>query len=146
VTVPNDVHQMAATVLQDTLRLAEVAGVPAFDAAALAGTSVSGKTPKDAYDESLILLNELGALASLDRYAIAGGVEPVSQKQSVTPNDVMILLLRARAEVNAMRLALRDTQVSENAEYEGGKTPSDVVYTVMKANAIIRNIAENSRG
>lgn len=145
-TVPNDVHQMAATVLQDTLRLAELSYATAIESATDEISSVSGKTPKDAYDAAADLLVDLGVLASSDRFSIPGGVASPLEKPQVTPSDVMILLLRARAEVSAMRLALKDTQVSTNAEYQGGKTPSDVVYTLMKTQAIIRSISENASG
>jgi len=146
-TVPNDVHQIAETVLQDALRLAEMAKVPNGQEVAEDVAPVTGKSPRDAYQSTLSLLEDLQLLVETDSdIAIKGGVEISQSPEQVSPSDVIIVLLRSRAEVNAMRVALGDTSPSNNAVYQGGKTPSDVVTTVLRAQAVIQHITDNRSG
>lgn len=141
-TVPNDVYQIATTIVQDALRLAEMSSADNAVAAMQSVSIVSGKSPSDAFIAAQDLLEELGALAAIDTFAIKGGVYVPDRKESIKPSDVMSILLRARAEVNAMRVLIKDTEVSANSDYEGGKTPSDVVYAVLMAQAVVQSIKE----
>ncbi|MDA8586604.1 hypothetical protein N9L47_10115, partial [Rhodobacteraceae bacterium] len=130
-TVPNDVHQVAASVLQDALRLAEVANVTDAATAAENVPIAIGQTPVDAYFAAVAFIEDLNALATSPKgIAVTGDINIPASKDKISPSDVMIVLLRARAELNAMRFAAKDTDVSQNAGYEGGKTPSDVVTTI----------------
>ena len=146
-TVPNDVHQIADTVLQDALRLADLTNSSAAGSVADGVEGVSGKSPKDAFEEAASLLKDIETLTQSDaRFAITGGFSIPKSKQKVSPSDVMIVLLRARAELNALRVAMNDTSVSANAPYKGGKTPSDVVTAVMKARAVVQHLSNDQQG
>ena len=146
-TVPNDVHQIAETVLQDALRLAELSRIQDPTSVVGSMSGITGKTPKDAFSEAVSLLKEIETLSRADAsLAIKGGVSIPNIKENVTPSDVIIVLLRARAELNAMRVAMNDTTVSVNAPYQGGKTPSDVVSAVKTAKAVVERVRRGLQG
>ena len=145
-TVPNDVYQLAQTLLHDVSDLAVQFDVASADSIAASVPVQSGKVPSDAYQIAVALLQDLARLAeSDDAFAIKGGVHaPTEKPKRVTPREVILVLGRARADVNSMRVANGSVTESQTAPYSGGQTPSDVVRSIMQARAIIAEIARNS--
>lgn len=145
-TVPNDVYQLAQTLLHDVSDLAAQFDVASADSIAASVPVQSGKVPSDAYQIAVALLQDLARLAeSDDAFAIKGGVHaPTEKPKRVTPREVILVLGRARADVNSMRVANGSVTESQTAPYSGGQTPSDVVRSIMQARAIIAEIARNS--
>lgn len=143
-TVPNDVYQVAQTVLVDTIALARISGITSTQSALDSVPNITGKIPRDAYFSALELLEDLSRIfSSNDAYSITGGVTvPSKEPSQFTPAEVMFLLYRARADINAMRVGVGDRNSSAEASYEGGKTPSDVVYRIMQAQAVLSMIAD----
>lgn len=145
-TVPNDVFQVADTVLQNTIALAAASGFADVSGDLQSVPNETGKSPKDAYLAALDLLAALDRLTQArPKLAIKGGVTVLTEKTggAPTPADVIQVLKRAQADLDAMRLASGSESVSAVAPYVGGKTPSDVVYVIRQAEAVIGHVTSD---
>jgi hypothetical protein len=139
-TVPNDVYQMAQTILGD-LRLVAATTDITYDLESAPKTT--GKAPKDVYEASLALQQEIAALSDANpKYAIAGGAIAVQSNLSqITPADVISLLARSRADIAALKVTLSLADLTIEAPFVGGKTSSDVFHSIYLCRVIIAALA-----
>ncbi|MBT8154249.1 hypothetical protein KMP13_10135 [Epibacterium ulvae] len=135
-TVPNDVYRLAASVVENLEGLAQRENI-ALTRAELPKSK--GRTPTDAYAAALDLIAAIQNLASTkEAFAIQGGITvPTAAAGSKSPSDVIVVLSRAQADVMALLNAAKSQGQLTTAEYEGGKTPSDVYDAVMYARLLV---------
>ena len=138
-TVPNDVFQLAQTVLNDVISLAKNLGFTDIESVISQVPMSVGRSPADAYDASVELLRAVKSLGETSaKYAAKGGVEvPEKKPESIKPADVMRVLGRARADINAVKVKAGAKVASRSAPYTGGRTPSDVHRSIEQARAVI---------
>ena len=134
-TVPNDVFQLASSVLMALEDIATHTGIEADTASLWPET---GRTPENVYKAVHQLIADLKTLSDADaRFAVDGIVDPSLVSGDITPSEVMKILSRAMADVQAMRAAAGVPDPAETAPYVGGKTPSDVYFAVKRARAVV---------
>ncbi|MEO9896769.1 MAG: hypothetical protein ABJD13_12170 [Paracoccaceae bacterium] len=138
-TVPNDVFQLAETVRNDMVSLAEGIGLSNVENVMSQVPLSEGRSPADAYDASIDLLQDIKALTEMSaQYAAKGGIDvPQKRPQSITPTDVMRVLGRARADINAVKVKAGARKAGRSAPYTGGRTPSDVHRSIEQARAVV---------
>ncbi|MEP0961762.1 MAG: hypothetical protein ABJQ70_15925 [Roseobacter sp.] len=143
-TVPNDVYQVASSVLLNGIALAESLGISDAQATVNSVPEVTGKSPKDVYDEALAMFADLDRLTKTQSVlAPKGGIfVPDPQAEKVTPGDVLLKIARAGADINAMRAKSQTEGTSFQAPYLGGKTPSDVMHRVLQVRAVVDLISQ----
>lgn len=139
--VPNDVYQVAQTVIGD---LEKIYTHLEKDLTVITDIEKSsGKKPADAYNASFVLLEKLQAFNEQGEYDIKGGVVlPVKKAANLTPTDVMDLLNNALAEIGALKFKMGMSNETELAALEGGKTPSDVFDLVIKAQKLVDELGD----
>lgn len=135
VTTPNDVYQVALTIISDIEKVRAAKGVTTT----VAEPAVSrGKEPKDVYEVAYKLLGKVKALTNKDGYGIPGGViMPTKVSGRITPAEVIDLLNNILAEIGAVKVAVGSTAVTEFTGPQSGKTPSDVYDALVKAGALV---------
>ncbi|MEO9818968.1 MAG: hypothetical protein ABJ370_14590 [Paracoccaceae bacterium] len=138
-TVPNDVFQLAETVRNDMVSLAEGIGLSNVENVMSQVPLSEGRSPADAYDASIDLLQDIKALTEMSaQYAAKGGIDvPQKRPQSITPTDVIRVLGRARADINAVKVKAGARKAGRSAPYTGGRTPSDVHRSIEQARAVV---------
>lgn len=138
-TVPNDVFQLAQTVRNDMASLAEGVGLSDVENVMSLVPLSAGRSPADAYDASIDLLKEIKALSEMSaQYAAKGGIDvPQKRSESIKPADVMRVLGRARADINAVKVKAGVRKAGRSAPYTGGRTPSDVHRSIEQARAVV---------
>lgn len=143
--VPNDVYQVAATLVRDLETVTEQMNVT-VDLNAI--EPALGKSPTDAYNNAYALLADLQALSTTDqRFSVTGGIEPPQQKNSdITPSDVILLLGRGLADVGAVKYATGVTTATVDMPLEGGKTPSDVFHVIEQARDLVAALSASNNG
>ncbi|WP_425052436.1 hypothetical protein [Psychromarinibacter sp. S121] len=140
-TVPNDVFQLASTVLMALEDIARHTGTE-FNTGSL--WPETGRTPANVYQAVHQLIADLKTLSEADpRFAVDGIVDPGQLSGDITPADVMKILSRAMADVQAIRAAAGVEEPAASAPYLGGKTPSDVYFAVKQARAVVAALSGN---
>jgi len=135
VIVPNDVYQVALTIISDIEKVRAAKGVTT---AVAEPADSKGKTPKDVYAVAYKLLGKIKALTEKKGYGIPGGViMPNKVSGRITPADVIDLLNNILAEVGAVKVAVGSSAKTEFAGPQSGKTPSDVYDAMVKAGALV---------
>ncbi len=139
-TVPNDVYQLALTVINDLEMIRAKKGVTSE---VNEPPAASGKKPKDVYLESLALLEKLKKLTEKPDYAIPGGVVLLNKVSGrITPGIVLDALNNSLAEAGAIKQVTGVRAPTSIAGKETGKTPSDVYTAVKKAQAIVDTLLQ----
>lgn len=138
-TVPNDVYRVATTVTQALQNVALKQGLE-IDLSNL--PEERGRTPADAYEAALELLEDLEALTAREgRYAVPGAVWNAQPKaQGVSPDDVIQALSGALADIVAIMHSTGAGEELVYSAYVGGKTPSDVYNEIIRARSIIGSL------
>jgi len=142
-TVPNDVYRVALTVSHSLEQIAEKQGVK-VDLSGL--EPEQGRTPVDAYRGALGLLQDLQTLTTdHNTYTVPGGVAiPDEKSKGISPDDVILVLSRALADVMAIMHVTQTASALTYAPYVGGKTPSDVYYEIKRAQHIISSLNDKA--
>lgn len=138
-TVPNDVYQLAQAVRNDMASLANAVGLSDVEDVMSLVPLSAGRSPADAYDASIDLLKEIKSLSEISaQYAAKGGIDvPQKRPQSIKPADVMRVLGRVRADINAVKVKAGARNAGSPAPYKGGRTPSDVHRSIEQARAVV---------
>ncbi len=135
VIMPNDVYQVALTIISDIEKVRKAKKVTAEVPEPAAS---KGKKPKDVYEVAYKLLGKVKALTEKKGYDIPGGViMPNKVSGRITPTDVIDLLNNILAEVGAIKVVVGSTDKTEFAGPQSGKTPSDVYDAMVKAGALL---------
>lgn len=139
--VPNDVYQVAQTVLN---QLAAIYSKEKGKDAVLHTAWVQGKSPKDVYEQGFVLVEALKRLSEDESHSVAGGVVlPARASGAISPAHVLDLMNVALAEVNAMKVAVGISAPTELATMSAGKTPSDVFQLIQQSQYIVEGILNN---
>ncbi|MFT7561285.1 MAG: hypothetical protein ACI93R_003211 [Flavobacteriales bacterium] len=138
-TVPNDVYQLAKTVINDIEIIREKLGV---NGNVKLVTGSSGKTPADVYLESRDLLSSIKQLCNKNiRFCLPGGVVvPTSYAGAIKPTHVLDTLNNVLAELGAIKSILAISKPTVLSGAPSGKTPSDVFDVVLSAKRAVDNI------
>lgn len=133
--VPNDVYQVALTIIDDLEKVLAAKG--ATTKVALV-TGSKGKKPKHVFANGMKLLARIKEITSTADLAIPSGVVmPNSRKGKIRPEHVMDLLNNVLAEIGAIKAKIGVTSPTELAQAPSGKTPSDVFDALDTALAIV---------
>lgn len=139
-TVPNDVYQLAQTIIGDLKTIRAKKGITSE---INEPPAASGKKPSDVYLESLALLEKLKKLTDNPDYAIPGGVVLLKKVSGrITPGIVLDALNNSLAEVGAIKQVSGVSDPTVIAPKQSGKTPSDVYMAVKKAQAIVDTLIQ----
>lgn len=136
--VPNDVYQVAMTIISDINKIRTVLGqTDEFEM--MSGSK--GKKPKAVYQRSFDLLNTLKTKSNNDKFKVPGGVIlPNKRSGKIRPGHVMDVLNNALAEIGAIKVTVGATIPTEIAPVPSGKTPSNVFDAVSTALAMAEKL------
>lgn len=135
VIMPNDVYQVALTIISDTEKVRAAKGVTT---AVAEPPGSKGKEPKDVYEVAYKLLGKVKALTDKNGYGIPGGVVmPNKVSGRITPTEVIDVLNNILAEVGAVKVAVGSSAATEFPGPQSDKTPSDVYDAMVKAGALV---------
>jgi hypothetical protein len=141
VVVPNDVHQIAATIKSELALIAK-----AYDAPVPQSFSPSAaKTPKDVYARAFELFDAFGRLtAAHPELTPPGGLTiPYRQDGAIKPAHVAYALNDLLAEVGAMKIAGGDATPVRPVTMKGGMTPAHVYDRLSEALAVVEALSNH---
>jgi hypothetical protein len=143
-TVPNEVYQVALTIIGDLKHVASATGMSIDSVAMQSGSK--GKKPQDVYAAGFELLAALKVTTEQNpNFAIpAGVVMPNQRAGKVKPAHVMDVLNNALAEIGAIKVKVGAKTATEFAPAQSGKTPSDVYDAVQTAVLMVKAFQTSS--
>jgi hypothetical protein len=138
-TVPNDVYQIAQTIIGDINLILDNRKIAA-DLSLLERSK--GKKPADVYVQGRALLLSIGDLCKKNEiFCLPGDVIiPSYHLGAIRPSEVLDTLNNALAELGSIKTNLGIKQSSVLAALPSGKTPSDVFDAVSTAIRLIDKI------
>lgn len=141
-TVPNDVHQIAETILLEVTAMARRHDVPVPSRK----VASSGKTPKEVYERSFEIVGAFNRLiAKRPELAPKGGLTvPYRHSGAIKPAHVRYALNDLLAEVASMRVAMGDKSEVQLAPLVPGTTPSTVYDRITETLAIIEALTSHA--
>lgn len=136
-TVPNDVYRVSLALVDDFRIVAEKLGVT--QTIDWQSRKLSGKTPNDVYNESLMLLAELRDLTAYnEKLKVPGGISIPKQKVGrVTPGEVIEIQNTVMAELSSIKNKVGLRQPTRAFGPQAGKTPSDSLVAIQAAREYI---------
>ncbi len=140
-TVPNDVYQIADTIVFELKSIAKRYDIPLDTVAAKS----AGKKPNDVYKRAFKLAAAMDNLIQTrPSLAPAGGIiMPFRETGMIKPEQVRYALNDILAEISAMKIALGDQEEVRPAPAPSGTTPSNVYDRLTEALRLVERMADN---
>lgn len=134
---PNDVYQVASTILRETEKIRLALGVVDLS---VDRSASDGKTPADVYAKVFDLCKQMRSFVDAYPHAAPpGGVAPPARRTGeITPAIVLDALNIVLADVGGMKVALGSVEPIAMTDRATGRTPSNV-YDAL--DAVIRTYA-----
>lgn len=143
--VPNDVHQVALTIISDIEMIRAARGLTK-KVAFKGGTK--RKKPKHVFQHSFKLMQAIKNLSEKKfDFAVPGGVVlPNNRSGRIKPGHVIDLLNKVLAEIAAIKVKLGVTTPTVLAPAQSGKTPSNVFDAVNTALFMVETLSAPTQG
>lgn len=141
---PSDVHQIAATVLEN-MRI--IARYRDYEPDKIQEVEHVIKIPKHVFQETWAFLKSLRLLALDHDYAIPGGVimPTLDPEREILPYDSMALMNDALAETEAVKYALGVREKTKLSKRESGKTPTDAFNEIYEAHLVVKMLIKHEK-
>ena len=139
VTVPNDVFQIAETIIGDLQLILKKRNI---STKIVTTTGSTNKGPRDAYDQSRELLSSIKQLCNKNKiYCLPGGVNiPPYHEDTIKPSHVIDTLNNALAELGSIKAKLGIIKKTVLTKPASGKAPNNVFDVVKTARNAINNM------
>ncbi len=141
-TVPNDVYQIADTIVFELESMAKRYGISSKPVM----TKSAGKNPNDVYAHAFKLASAMRRLVqSRPNLAPAGGLTvPFKDTGKIKPEQVRYALNDLLAEIASMKIATGDLEEVRLAPIPSGTTPSNVYDRLTEALSLVERMADNA--